>query len=90
LLLNVQLANDFFAQAIVVTKGIAEREVVRARLEKALDKDFSGLNSRISALELGPPVGWPLQYRVSGRTPEGPATPRSWSRKRWGRTRIPD
>jgi multidrug efflux pump subunit AcrB len=68
--LNVQLANDYFAEAIVVTKGIKEREVVRARLQRALDSDFSNLTSRISALELGPPVGWPLQYRVSGQTPE--------------------
>src|SRR6202008_5009127 len=70
--LNVQLTNDYFAEAIIVTKGIAEREVLRARLQKALDSDFANLNSRISALELGPPVGWPLQYRVSGQTPEGP------------------
>jgi multidrug efflux pump len=69
--LNVQLANDYFAEAIIVTKGIEEREIVRARLQKALDTDFASLNSRISALELGPPVGWPLQYRVSGQTPEG-------------------
>jgi len=69
--LNVQLPNDYFAEAIVVTKGIKEREEVRARLQKALDNDFANLNSRISALELGPPVGWPLQYRVSGQTPDG-------------------
>jgi len=69
--LNVQLGNDYFAEAVVVTKGIKEREVVRARLEEALGKEFADLNARISALELGPPVGWPLQYRVSGQTPEG-------------------
>ncbi len=69
--LNVQLANDYFAQAVVVTKGIKEREIVRARLEKALDKDFANLTTRISPLELGPPVGWPLQYRVSAATPNG-------------------
>ena len=69
--LNVQLANDYFAEAVIVTKGIKEREVVRARLQKALDSQFANLNSRISALELGPPVGWPLQYRVSGATPQG-------------------
>jgi multidrug efflux pump subunit AcrB len=68
--LNVQLANDYFAQAVVVTKGIKEREIVRARLQKALDTDFANLTTRISPLELGPPVGWPLQYRVSGPTPE--------------------
>jgi multidrug efflux pump subunit AcrB len=69
--LNVQLANDYFAEAVVVTKGIKEREIVRARLQKVLDSQFASINSRISALELGPPVGWPLQYRVSGATPEG-------------------
>ena len=69
--LNVQLPNDYFAEAVVVTKGIKEREAVRARLEEALGKEFAELNARIYPLELGPPVGWPLQYRVSGQTPEG-------------------
>ncbi|MBV9376951.1 MAG: efflux RND transporter permease subunit, partial [Alphaproteobacteria bacterium] len=69
--LNVQLSNDYFAQAVIVTKGIAEREVVRARLQKALATQFANLNTRLYPLELGPPVGWPLQYRVSGQTAEG-------------------
>ncbi|TWA67385.1 multidrug efflux pump subunit AcrB [Azospirillum brasilense] len=64
--LDVQLANDYFAQAVVVTKGYKVREAVRARLEKVLNEDFSDLNTRISPLEMGPPVGWPIQYRVSG------------------------
>src|SRR5206468_3398522 len=41
------------------------------RVEKALNSEFANLNTRISPLELGPPVGWPLQYRISGPTPEG-------------------
>ena len=65
--LNVQLPNDFFAQAVVVTKGLQERERVKARLEEALAKDFPSVVGRVYPLELGPPVGWPLQYRVSGR-----------------------
>jgi multidrug efflux pump subunit AcrB len=69
--LNVQLSNDYFAQAVIVTKGIAEREIVRARLQKALETDFASLNTRIYPLEVGPPVGWPIQYRVSGQTPDG-------------------
>ena len=67
--LNVQLPNDFFAQAVVVTKGLAERERVRAKLEKALANEFPSLVARVYPLELGPPVGWPLQYRVSGPRP---------------------
>jgi multidrug efflux pump subunit AcrB len=69
--LNVQLSNDYFAQAVIVTKGIEQREIVRERLQKALDTEFANLNTRIYPLELGPPVGWPLQYRVSGQTPDG-------------------
>ncbi|SDW54355.1 efflux RND transporter permease subunit [Thiocapsa roseopersicina] len=68
--LNVQLPNDFFAQAVVVTKGLDERERVKARLESALANDFPGVVGRVYPLELGPPVGWPLQYRVSGPEPE--------------------
>src|SRR5439155_5462041 len=67
----VQLANDYFAQAVIVAKGIEERKVLRAHLEKALDTEFASLNTRIYPLELGPPVGWPLQYRVSSPSPEG-------------------
>jgi multidrug efflux pump subunit AcrB len=67
--LNLQLPNDFFAHAVVVTKGLQERERVRARLEQALETDFPQLTSRVYPLELGPPVGWPLQYRVRGTDP---------------------
>jgi multidrug efflux pump subunit AcrB len=68
--LNVQLPNDYFAQLVVVTKGLAERDRVKARLEEALAKDFPSVVSRVYPLELGPPVGWPLQYRVTGIDPE--------------------
>ncbi|MBL6653811.1 MAG: efflux RND transporter permease subunit, partial [Reyranella sp.] len=68
--LNVQLPNDFFGQAVVVTKGLEERERVKTKLEKALASDFPNVIARVYPLELGPPVGWPLQYRVSGPRPE--------------------
>src|SRR5262249_30343295 len=64
--LNVQLPNDFFAQAVVVTKSLEARDRVRARLEPALSEQFPMLVGRVYPLEMGPPVGWPLQYRVSG------------------------
>ncbi len=68
--LDVQLPNDFFSQTVVVTKSLDARERVRARLEKALTDNFPEVVSRISPLELGPPVGWPLQYRVRGPDPQ--------------------
>ncbi len=64
--LNVQLANDFFAQAVVIAKDVTARERLHATLENKLAYELPGVVSRISPLELGPPVGWPVQYRVSG------------------------
>jgi multidrug efflux pump subunit AcrB len=64
--LLVQLPNDFFAQSVLVTKSLAARERVRARLEQALPTTLPAAVARVYPLEMGPPVGWPVQYRVSG------------------------
>ena len=64
--LDVALPNDFFAQSVVVTKGLKERDQVRARLEQAVAVRLPAVVARIYPLELGPPVGWPVKYRVSG------------------------
>ncbi len=69
--IDVALPNDFFAQSVVVTKGLKQREQVRARLEQALTTHFPEVVARIYPLELGPPVGWPVKYRVSGPDPQG-------------------
>jgi multidrug efflux pump subunit AcrB len=69
--LDQQLANDFFAQAVVVTKGFKVRPDVHDRLVTALRRpEFEQVMSRISPLEQGPPVGWPLKFRVSGPDPD--------------------
>jgi multidrug efflux pump subunit AcrB len=65
--LNVQLANANFAQAVIVTHDVKSRDQVRARLEKVLDEQFPGLMARVQGLQLGPPIDWPLQYRVMGK-----------------------
>jgi len=64
--LDVQLANDFFSQVVIVAKDVAARERLEVRLEKLLAERFPESVSRVAPLELGPPVGWPVQYRVSG------------------------
>ncbi len=64
--LSVELPNDFFTQLVVIAKDIAARERLRAKLERVLEEDFPGAVTRTVPLELGPPVGWPVQYRVSG------------------------
>jgi multidrug efflux pump subunit AcrB len=67
--LDGQLANDFFAQSVIVTKSLEARKRVRSSLDSVLIEKFPGVVTRLSALELGPPIGWPLQCRVSGPEP---------------------
>jgi multidrug efflux pump subunit AcrB len=64
--LNVQLPNNFFTQGVIVAEDVAARERLRLKLEKVLADEFPSAISRVYPLELGPPVGWPVQYRVSG------------------------
>ncbi len=64
--LDVQLPNSFFSQAVIVAKDVDARNRLQAKLEEALARDFPNAVARVSPLELGPPVGWPIQYRVSG------------------------
>lgn len=67
--LDIQLPNDNFAQVVVLTGGDPERERVRDRLIKAFQEDFVLLRGRVNRLENGPPVGFPVQFRVSGPDP---------------------
>ena len=64
--LNVQLETDNFAQAVVVTRSYEVRERVRERLTRKLEEDFDSLMARVQPLALGPPIDWPIQYRISG------------------------
>ncbi|MCP8938231.1 efflux RND transporter permease subunit [Alsobacter sp. SYSU M60028] len=64
--LNAQLPNEFFSQVVIVAKDVEARDRLHKRLEARLAADYPGLVTRVYPLELGPPVGWPLQYRVSG------------------------
>ena len=64
--LDVKFANDFFSQAVVIAKEMRRASGLHAKLEKALAEQFPSVVARVSPLELGPPVGWPVQYRVSG------------------------
>ncbi|MGB2246825.1 MAG: efflux RND transporter permease subunit [Alcanivorax sediminis] len=54
------------AQFVILTRNVEEREEVRRWLITVLDEQFPTVRSRVSRLENGPPVGYPLQFRVSG------------------------
>jgi multidrug efflux pump len=68
--LNPVLPNPSFAQIVVVTKDLEARERVKARLERALaDGAVSQARTRVDRFTFGPPVGFPVQFRVVGPDP---------------------
>jgi multidrug efflux pump len=67
--LDQQLFADNFGQMVIVAKGLKEREEVKNRLEAAFDAadgSWSHLRLRVVRLENGPPVGYPVQFRILG------------------------
>lgn len=64
--LDQQLPAASFAQFVVLAKSIEERERLRSWLIATLDEQFPDLRGRVTRLENGPPVGYPVQFRVTG------------------------
>ncbi|QKL04394.1 AcrB/AcrD/AcrF family protein [Pseudomonas sp. NY5710] len=64
--LDQQLQNPYYAQLVIVSKGLEERQGMIERLQKILHEEFVGIGTNVQSLEMGPPVGRPIQYRVSG------------------------
>lgn len=64
--LDQQLENPYYAQLVIVSKSLEQRTALTERLNKRLREDFVGIGSFVQSLEMGPPVGRPIQYRVSG------------------------
>lgn len=64
--LDQQLAAPNFAQFVVTAKNVKEREKLAGVLADTLRTQFVTLRTRISRLENGPPIGFPVQFRVSG------------------------
>ncbi|WP_323154232.1 efflux RND transporter permease subunit [Pseudomonas alvandae] len=64
--LDQQLPAPSFAQFVVLAKTIEDREPLRSWLISTLNEQFPTLRSRVTRLENGPPVGYPVQFRVTG------------------------
>ena len=64
--LDQQLQQSNFAQIVIVARSNADREAVRKRVLTLFEGEFPNLRGRVSRLENGPPVGFPVQFRVSG------------------------
>ncbi|MCC8404047.1 efflux RND transporter permease subunit [Paraburkholderia sp. MMS20-SJTN17] len=66
LALNPELPNPGYAVFVVMTKDTNARERVRSRLMQNANEAFPQVWVRVTRLELGPPVGFPVQFRVVG------------------------
>ncbi len=64
--LDQQLAQPNFAQFVVTAKSVEAREKLASWLAPTLREQFPAIRWRLSRLENGPPVGYPVQFRVSG------------------------
>ncbi|MBD9359540.1 efflux RND transporter permease subunit [Methylomonas fluvii] len=64
--LDQQLPQRSFAQFVILTDGPAEREQLRDKLIHLFEQDFPDMRGSVLRLENGPPVGFPVQFRVSG------------------------
>src|SRR5947209_3750920 len=68
--LNPVLPNPNFAQIVIVTKDLAARERLKARLEREIaDGALPEARARVDRFLFGPPVGFPVQFRVVGSDP---------------------
>src|SRR6201997_4043341 len=65
--LNPRLPNEAFAEIVIVAKGDEARERIKAKIEKAVaDGALSEARVRVDRFNFGPPVGFPVQFRVIG------------------------
>jgi multidrug efflux pump len=64
--LDQQLGHPNFAQFVIVTKDNHARESLYGKVNALLESEFSMLRGRVNRLENGPPVGYPVQFRVAG------------------------
>ncbi|OEY96826.1 multidrug transporter AcrB [Acinetobacter proteolyticus] len=76
--LDQQLPQASFAQFVVLASSLDDRDEIRRSLDKQIKQLLPQVRTRVSLLENGPPVGYPLQYRVSG---EDLSTVRQWAQK---------
>lgn len=64
--MDVLLDNENIGQLVVVAKNLQAREHLQTWLNQHMAAQFPNLVTRISPLELGPPIGWPIKYRING------------------------
>jgi multidrug efflux pump subunit AcrB len=68
--LSILPPSDHHSQIVVMARDFDARLRLQEGLTQYLNDTFPEAISRVSPLELGPPIGWPLQYRLTGPDPE--------------------
>ncbi|WP_137131013.1 efflux RND transporter permease subunit [Rhizobium sp. FY34] len=66
---DVQDPSPAFGQTVIVTKSLEARDRIRSDLQVYLKATFPGTDAFVKLLDIGPPVGKPVQYRLSGPDP---------------------
>lgn len=63
---DVQPGTPAFGQTVIVTKDLESRDRLRAEFTTYLKQTFPGTDAYVKLLDIGPPVGRPVAYRISG------------------------
>lgn len=67
---NPEMPNPGFAKIVIKTESAQARDRLMARLRARIDSgEFQGARIRVSTLLYGPPVAWPVEFRVIGPDP---------------------
>jgi multidrug efflux pump len=64
--LDVQTPNLNLGELMVMTKGAEARERVLTKIQQLFEDGLPNVRGRVNRLENGPPVGYPVQFRVFG------------------------
>jgi len=68
--LSPALPNEAYSEIVIVAKDLPARERLKAKLDKALAGGaLSQARARVDRFNFGPPVGFPVQFRVIGDDP---------------------
>ncbi|KGJ03341.1 Multidrug efflux pump subunit AcrB [Paracoccus halophilus] len=67
--MDVPTPGPYMGQMVIQTPDLAARDRLRARIAEFAKRELIGVNIYVKNLEIGPPVGKPVQYRISSPDP---------------------
>jgi multidrug efflux pump subunit AcrB len=67
---DVPTPGPNMGQIVIQTPSIEARNALREKLDEIAVTEFPGADIFVKLLEIGPPVGRPVQYRISGPDPD--------------------